>query len=107
MRDIVRHLSDRREYPPSLLCRVVHSPRRLDFHFQECVVEPLPKLSRAFLFVYQVLESWRLVLGNGGYDSIILEDERIHVGGQMVRPVEGGGCPRFAFSFIERSSWDP
>ena len=37
-----------------------------------------------YLLLYQVLESWRLVLGNGGYDSIHLEDERIHVGGNTV-----------------------
>jgi hypothetical protein len=34
---------------------------------------------------WQVMESWRLVLGNGGYDSIRLEDLRIFVRDDMVR----------------------
>ena len=32
------------------------------------------------------MESWRLVLGNGGYDSIRLEDLRIFVRDDLVRP---------------------
>ena len=37
------------------------------------------------MIAYQVLESWRLVLGNGGYDSIRLEDVRIFVRDDVVR----------------------
>jgi len=35
-----------------------------------------------------VLESWRLVLGNGGYDSIRLEDVRIFVKDDLVRVIQ-------------------
>lgn len=33
----------------------------------------------------QVMESWRLVLGNDAFDSIHLEDVRVHAAGNMVR----------------------
>ena len=33
----------------------------------------------------QVMESWRLVLSNDGFDSIQLEDVRVHATGSLVR----------------------
>lgn len=47
--------------------------------------KPRPHVSEALRPFPQVMESWRLVLGNDAFDSIQLQDVRVHTAGSLVR----------------------